>query len=60
MITGKFAVEEHFVQGFEEQMYGGKMFSRIFHVPDKCRERLSFRTVRAWMLGKERFCTERF
>ena len=30
MITGQFALEEHFVQGFEEQMYGGKHFSRIF------------------------------
>ena len=30
MITGQFALEEHFVQGFEEQMYGGKYFSRIF------------------------------
>ena len=46
-ITGKFALEEHFVQGFEEQMYDGKIFSRIFHVPDKWRERLSFGTVHA-------------
>ena len=41
-------------------MYGGKIFSRIFHVPDKWRERLSFATVHARMLRKERFCTERF
>ena len=26
------------MQGFEEQMCGGKIFSRIFHVPDKWRE----------------------
>ena len=26
------------MQGFEEQKYGGKIFSRIFHVPDKWRE----------------------
>ena len=38
-IIGKFALEEHFVQGFEEQMYGGKIFSRLFHVPDEWRER---------------------
>ena len=38
------------MQGFEEQMYGGKIFLRIFHVPDKWRERLSFGTVHAWML----------
>ena len=38
------------MQGFEEQMYGGKIFSRIFDVSDKWRERLSLGTVHAWML----------
>ena len=37
-------------QGFEEQMYGRKIFSIIFHVPINWRERLSFGTVHAWML----------
>ena len=35
------------MKGLEEQMYGGKVFSRIFIVPDKWRERLSFGTVHA-------------
>ena len=50
MITGKFVREESFVKGFEEQMYGGKIFSRIFHVPGEWRERLSSGTVHAGML----------
>ena len=33
-------------------MYDGKIFSGIFHVPDKWRERLSFGTVHAWMLER--------
>ena len=48
------------MQGFGEQTYGGKIFSRLFHVPDKLIERLSFGTVHAWMLWKERFYIERF
>ena len=35
------------MQGFEGQMYGGEIFSRIFHVHDEWRERLSFGTVHA-------------
>ena len=35
------------MQGFEEQIYGGKIFSRICQVPDEWRERLSFGTVHA-------------
>ena len=36
--------------GIEEQMYGGKIFSRIFHVPDGWRERLSSGTAHACIL----------
>ena len=46
--NGKICTRRAPCAGFEEQMYGGKIFSRIFHVPDKWR--LSFGTVHAWML----------